>query len=122
MFDVGWQELFVIAIVMVVVMGPKDLPQAIRAMVAVIRKLRSMAGEFQRGVDEVVREAELDELRKNIAKTTAIDVAGEVEKLVDPKGEIARGAGIAEIREAITGDAAASAAPTADDGGKAREG
>ncbi|MEP2543110.1 MAG: Sec-independent protein translocase protein TatB, partial [Alphaproteobacteria bacterium] len=43
MFDIGWQELFIVAILAIIVIGPKDLPRAVRTVMRAIRKLRSMA-------------------------------------------------------------------------------
>ena len=62
MFDIGWQELFLLAVLAIIVIGPKDLPGAIRTVTTWIRKARSMARDFQDGLDDVVREAELDSI------------------------------------------------------------
>jgi sec-independent protein translocase protein TatB len=88
----------VIAAVAVVVIGPKDLPNAIRTVATWVKKAREMAGEFQRGVDEMVREAELADVRKQVeqAATGVVDdvtkiadnAIGDVKKTVDPTGEI----------------------------------
>ena len=66
MFDIGWQELFIVAILALLIVGPKDMPKALRTVTMWIRKLKSMAGEFQSGVNDMVREAELDDMRKEI--------------------------------------------------------
>ncbi len=58
MFDIGWQELFILAVLAIIVIGPKDLPHAIRAITKGIRKARSMARDLQDGMDDVIREAE----------------------------------------------------------------
>lgn len=70
MFDIGWQELFVIGLLALIVVGPKDLPRVIRTISGVIRKAKGMAREFQSGLDEVVREAELDDMRKELETQT----------------------------------------------------
>lgn len=98
MLDVSWQEIMVIAAVAVVVIGPKDLPNAIRTVASWVKKAREMAGEFQRGVDEMVREAELADVRKQVEQTAtglvddvtkiADNAIGDVKKSVDPTGEI----------------------------------
>jgi len=88
MFDIGWQELFIIAVFALIVVGPKDLPQAIRAITAWIRKARMMTRDFQAGVNEMVREADLDDLKDTLTKpgdlkktlTDAIDADGELTK------------------------------------------
>ncbi len=74
MFDIGWQELLVLAVLAIIVIGPKDLPRAIKTVTYWIRKARSMARDLQDGLDEVVREAELDDIKREAEK--AITGAG----------------------------------------------
>ena len=64
MFDVGAGELLVILIVAVVVIGPKDLPLAMRTAGRWIGKMRRMSAHFRSGIDAMVREAELEEMEK----------------------------------------------------------
>lgn len=67
MFDIGWSELLLIGAVALVVIGPKDLPKVLRTVGQATAKLRRMAGEFQTQFNEAMREAELDEIKKNVA-------------------------------------------------------
>lgn len=64
MFDVGIGELLVIIIVAVVVIGPKDLPLAMRTAGRWIGKMRRMSAHFRSGIDTMVREAELEDMEK----------------------------------------------------------
>ncbi|MCZ8369872.1 MAG: Sec-independent protein translocase protein TatB [Porphyrobacter sp.] len=64
MFDVGAGELLVIIIVAVVVIGPKDLPLAMRTAGRWIGKMRRMSAHFRSGIDAMVREAELEDMEK----------------------------------------------------------
>jgi len=64
MFDIGWSEMAVIALIALVVIGPKELPNAMRIVAKWARKARSLAREFQSGVDDMIREADLDDARK----------------------------------------------------------
>lgn len=64
MFDIGIGELLVIVIVAVVVIGPKDLPLAMRTAGRWIGKMRRMSAHFRSGIDAMVREAELEEMEK----------------------------------------------------------
>ena len=64
MFDIGPTELLLIVVVAVIVIGPKDLPLALRSAGRWIGKLRKMSGHFRAGIDAMVREAELDEMEK----------------------------------------------------------
>lgn len=64
MFDIGAAELLVIIIVAVVVIGPKDLPLAMRVAGRWIGKLRRITAQFRSGIDNMVREAELEDMEK----------------------------------------------------------
>ena len=66
MFDIGMWELLVIGVVALLVVGPKDLPKLMRQVAQWMRAARRMASEFQRHVDEVMRESELEELRREV--------------------------------------------------------
>lgn len=66
MFDMSWGEVMLIGGVALIVIGPKDLPKALRTVGQVTRKMRRMAGEFQSQFNEAVREAELDEVRNQV--------------------------------------------------------
>jgi sec-independent protein translocase protein TatB len=64
--EVGASELIVIAIVALIVVGPKDLPVLLRRFGQFMAKLRGMAAEFRASFDEMARQSELDELRKEV--------------------------------------------------------
>ena len=66
MFGIGWSELLVIAVVAIVVVGPKDLPRLMRMVGRWVAKARAMADQFRKSFDEMARQAELDELRSEI--------------------------------------------------------
>src|SRR5438477_4142034 len=87
MFDISWNELLVIAAVALVVIGPKDLPKVLRQLTQWIKKARELAADFQRNIDEMMREAELSDLKNQIEKATS-GVVDDVQKSIDPGGEI----------------------------------
>tara|TARA_A100001391_G_scaffold66729_3_gene42506 strand:+ start:95969 stop:96382 length:414 start_codon:yes stop_codon:yes gene_type:complete len=64
MFDIGAAELLVIVIVAVIVIGPKDLPLAMRTAGRWIGKMRKISSHFRSGIDTMVREAELEDMEK----------------------------------------------------------
>ncbi|MSO77282.1 MAG: twin-arginine translocase subunit TatB [Alphaproteobacteria bacterium] len=68
MFDIGWAELGVIAVVALVAIGPRDLPRALHAVGVWVGRARGLVREFQQGMEEIAREAELDDLRKKLAE------------------------------------------------------
>jgi sec-independent protein translocase protein TatB len=66
MFDMSWGEVMVIGGVALIVIGPKDLPKALRTVGQMTTKVRKLAGEFQSQFNDAMREAELDEVRKDV--------------------------------------------------------
>ena len=66
MFDVGWSELVVIGVVALVVIGPRDLPGALRTLGRLVGQVKRMASDFQGQFNEALREAELDGLRREV--------------------------------------------------------
>ncbi|MEP2737033.1 MAG: Sec-independent protein translocase protein TatB [Erythrobacter sp.] len=64
MFDLGAAEILVIIIVAIVVIGPKDMPMALRAAGRWIGKVRRVSGHFRSGLDTMIREAELEDMEK----------------------------------------------------------
>src|SRR5215212_8329274 len=90
LFDIGWPELLLIGVVALVVIGPKDLPRALRVAGFWFRKARTLSREFQSSVEQMIREAELDEMRQQLKKATEFDIEKEFQKTVDPTGELAQ--------------------------------
>ncbi|MBM3600539.1 MAG: twin-arginine translocase subunit TatB [Alphaproteobacteria bacterium] len=95
MIDFAWSELAIIAAVALIVLGPKELPKLLRTVGHWVAKARGLARDFQMQVDDMVRQAELDDLKKQvdnvgnqIEEAGRVDVAKEIESSVDPKGEL----------------------------------
>ncbi len=90
MFDIGWSELVVIAVVALIAIGPKELPGVLRMVGQYMGKVRRMASEFQGQFQEAMREAEMADLKKQVdemtdtAKSfTDFDPLGSVKSQVD---------------------------------------
>jgi sec-independent protein translocase protein TatB len=64
MFDIGAQEILVIVVVAILVIGPKELPTAMRTAGRWIGKMRRMSAHFRTGLDSMIREAEMEEMEK----------------------------------------------------------
>ncbi len=90
MFDFAWTEIGLIGVVALVLIGPKDMPVAIKAVTGAIKKARRMAAEFQTHVDEMVRDTELAEVRQQINEIRNFDIRGEIERAVDEDGSLRR--------------------------------
>ena len=84
MFDIGWTEMLVIAVVMIVVVGPKDLPKMLRTFGKTTAKLRSMAGDFQKQFNEALKEAELDDVKKSVESLRGLNPTAEIKKQLNP--------------------------------------
>jgi sec-independent protein translocase protein TatB len=85
MFDIGWSELLVIAVVAIIVVGPKDLPKLMRGIGHYAGKLRRAAYDFQRQFEEAMRESEVEEMKKAIESVRGeppIDLKAPIDKPV----------------------------------------
>jgi sec-independent protein translocase protein TatB len=76
MFNIGWSELLLIAVVAIIVVGPKELPRLMRTFGHYAGKLRRAAADFQRQFEDAMQESELDEMRKALdeVRTTAASI------------------------------------------------
>jgi sec-independent protein translocase protein TatB len=83
MFDFAWSEIALVGIVALIAIGPKDLPVAIKTVAELVKKARRMAGEFQTHVDEMVREANLGEVRDQFNDLRRMDIKGKILEAVD---------------------------------------
>ena len=79
----------VVALVALVVIGPKDLPGAMRTVGHWVRKIRLMARDFQSNLDDMIRESELDEARKAVESTKSLkDPSKALKDTIDPTGDV----------------------------------
>ena len=126
MFDIGWSELVVIAVVALIAIGPKELPAVLRTVGQYMRKIRSMASEFQGQFQEAMREAEMADLKKSVDEMTDVakgytdfDPLADVKKSVDtfsadPLGEASKAADAASASpEAVAQTTPAPVSPDA---------
>ena len=88
MLGFSWPEIGVILMVALVVIGPKDLPVAIRTATAALRKMRGLASEFQGHIQELMREADLADIGEDLRNLRNFDLGSTIERHVDPDGTI----------------------------------
>jgi sec-independent protein translocase protein TatB len=112
MFDIGWSELLLIAVVALIAIGPKELPGALRTLGQWMGKLRRMASEFQGQFHEAMREAEMADLKKQVDEMTSqaqsyanFDPVGDVRKEFETTQQ--------QIEGAIAGPPLETATPAA---------
>lgn len=79
-FGIGYTELFVVAVAAIIVIGPKDLPRVLRAFGKTVAKMRGMAREFQGHLDEAMKDAGLDEVKKEFNNLKNINPIEPVKK------------------------------------------
>lgn len=88
MFGFSWGEIGLIMAVALIAIGPKDLPVAIRTVTGLIKKVRGMASEFQGHIDEMMREANLGDVKSEINKLRRFDFRTAAETTIDPDGTL----------------------------------
>ena len=84
MFDIGWPELFIIAVVVLLVVGPKDLPKVLRTVGNLARKAKAITREFRGHVDDMIRDSELEDVRDQINSAGESSLEALKENVIHP--------------------------------------
>jgi sec-independent protein translocase protein TatB len=108
-FGLGSSELLLVAIVALIVIGPKDLPRLLRTMGQYMRKIQGMAREFQNHLNEAAKEAGVDDVKKDIKGMTNFTVTADLDK---------QGAEIKKAIESSASKASPKPRPTAPSGAR----
>ena len=103
MLDIGGWEFLVVAFVLIMVVGPKELPRMLRSFTQFSRSMRKMAREFTDGMNQIANDAEVAELKKamNEAKSGDLD---NLANAIDPGGEV--GESVRDLKDSMDKDAA----------------
>jgi sec-independent protein translocase protein TatB len=109
LLDFGWSEILLIGVVALVFIGPKDLPKAMRVAGYWIRKARTLSREFQGSIDQMIREAELDDMRQQLKKAAEFDLDQEFHNTIDPTGSLREGLKPPELPDFSSGEKPAPA-------------
>ena len=88
MFDIGWTEITVILVIAIIAIGPKDLPKVLRKVGQWVAKAKAMTRDFRGHVDEMIRETEIDEVKKQIDSIDKFDANSALENTIDADGDI----------------------------------
>ena len=103
MFDIGWSEMAVIALLTLIVIGPRELPRVLRTVGQWVRKAQSLAREFQRGLDDMARETELEDAKKLLdSGRNLTNPKKMVMDTLDPSGSVEEEA--RDLQSAMTAD------------------
>ena len=90
MFDFGWQEFLVIAFVLVLVVGPKDLPKVLKTVTKYVRNMRQMASEFHRGIEKMADEADLKHVKQSFNDIKNKNFDKTIQSHLDPENEVTK--------------------------------
>jgi sec-independent protein translocase protein TatB len=90
MIDIGWSEMAVVALVALLILGPKELPQAMRMAASWIKKARSVTREVQSGINDMIRDAELEDARKAVQSAQPGNLEKAIGDAVDPSGSVSQ--------------------------------
>lgn len=96
MFELAWSEMLVIAIVLIVVVGPKDLPKMLRTFGKFAGKMSAMAGDFRKQFDEAMKEADLDDVRKSVDDLRSLNPRNQIRQALSPMEKAA-----ADVRSGV---------------------
>jgi len=87
MFDIGWSELLIIAVVAILIVGPKDLPRLLRQLGNYVGKIKQTANEFKSQFDDAIKDSELDDIKSSVDELTGAnplsDIKSEIEDGLD---------------------------------------
>ena len=125
MFDFGWQEFMMIAFVLVLVVGPKDLPKVLRGFSKITGQARQMAREFTRSLEDVTADSDMKEVKSMVADLKSgnlEDMARIVDDTVKPELDSASKDGsLSGLREDIEAVKSAGRKTTAAEADKASQ-
>ena len=124
MFDLGWSEMGIVLLVALLVLGPKEMPKLARDLGRWVGKARALAREFQRSLEDMAREAELDDVKKQIddagRELRRPQIGKRLEREVDPEGELSSAFDVG--REGREGEGREGQRRPAKDGGARTDG
>ena len=89
MFDLGWQEFLIIAFVLVIVVGPKELPKVLKTLTKGLRQIRQMASEFHKSIENMTDESEFKEVKSSFNEIKNSNFDSIAKKHIDPTGDVA---------------------------------
>ena len=102
MFDLGWQEFLMVAVVLVLVVGPKDMPRIMRSFSQVMRKAKSMAREFTTSLEDVANEADVKKILQDVKEGEFDDMANLLDgDIKDVANDMKDAAGVDDIKHDV---------------------
>lgn len=90
MLDIGWTELLVVAIVLIVVVGPRELPHVLRTFGKTMTQFRRMASDFRSQMDDALKEADMEDVSTALRDVRKINPANQLRDAINPLRQTAR--------------------------------
>lgn len=103
MLDIGGWEFLVVAFVLIMVVGPKELPKMLRSFTNLTKQMRRMAREFTDGMNQIAEDAEVAELKQAMNKAKSGDL-DELAEAIDPGGTM--GDSVRDMKDSVSGSSA----------------
>ena len=100
MLDIGGWEFLVVAFVLIMVVGPKELPRMLRSFTKLTRQMRRLAREFTDGMNKIAEDAEVADLKQAMNKAKSGDL-DELAQAIDPGGTM--GGSVQEMKDSVSG-------------------
>ena len=88
MFGMGWWELSIVGLIAILVLGPKELPYAMKSLARFMRKARRLASEFQGHMDDIVKEAELGDMKQTVKSFQEKDIGSLLDNTLAPINDV----------------------------------
>ena len=85
MLSLGWTEITIVLVIVILVVGPKELPTLLKQLGYLSKKIKSISRDFNTSVNNIVKEAEIDQIQKKIKKASSLDVKEEILSNTDTK-------------------------------------
>ena len=79
MLSLGWSEIGIIFIIIVIVVGPNEIPNLLKQLGHVSKKIKSLSRDFNTSLNNIVKETEIDNIKKEINKVSKLDIKKEIE-------------------------------------------
>ena len=86
MFDIGWTEILILAVISLFVIGQKDIPQFLGYIGRLIGKIRGITSDFRETVDDAIKNSELEDIRKEISFTDP-DLSNNLNEIINPSSK-----------------------------------
>ena len=87
MLSLGWTEITIVLVIVILGVGPKELPTLLKQLGYLSKKIKSISRDFNTSVNNIVKEAEIDQIQKKIKKASSLDVKEEILSNTDTKSE-----------------------------------